>query len=46
MPKKDSVSAPVALKEALTLCQDRNLHQITGLRIVHTQVDGGGEFNN
>ena len=29
-----------------TLCQDRNLHQITGSRIVRIQADGGGEFNN
>ena len=35
-----------AIKEALTLCQDRNLHQITGSRIVRIQADGGGEFNN
>ena len=46
MPKKDSASALAALKEALTLCQDRNLHQITGSRIVCIQADGGGEFNN
>ena len=37
MPKKDSVSAFAALKEALTLCQNRNLH---------LQADGGGQFNN
>ena len=46
MPKKDSVSALAALKEALTLCQDRNLHQITNSRVVRIQADGGGEFNN
>ena len=46
MPKKDSVCAVAALKEALTMCQDRNLHQITGSRIVRIQADGGGEFNN
>ena len=32
MPKKDSVSALAALKEVLGLCQDRNLHRITGSR--------------
>ena len=26
MPKKDAVCADAALKEALTMCQDRNLH--------------------
>ena len=46
MRKKDSVCALAAIKEALTLCQDRNLHQITGSRIVRIQADGGGEFNN
>ena len=46
MSKKDSHCALAAIKEALTLCQDRNLHQITGSRIVRIQADGGGEFNN
>ena len=48
MPKKDAPCALAAIKEALTLCQDRNLHQITGSRIVRIQADGGGEiqFNN
>ena len=35
-----------ALKEALTMCDNRNLHQITGSRIVRIQADGGGEFTN
>ena len=46
MPNKDLVSALAALKKALTLHQDRNLHQITGSRIVRIQADGGGGFNN
>ena len=46
LPKKDSVSGLAAIKEALTLCSDRNLHQITGWRIVRIQADGGGELNN
>ena len=46
MPKKDAVCAVAELKEALTVCQDRNLHQITGFRIVRTQADGGDEFAN
>ena len=46
MPKKDAVCAVAALKEALNICQDRNLHQITGSRIVRIQADGGGEFTN
>ena len=46
MPKKDSVCALAAIKEALTLCQDRNLHQITCSPIARIQADGGGEFNN
>ena len=44
MPKKDAVCATAALKEALTMCDNRNLHQITGSRIVRIQADGGGEF--
>ena len=28
------------------MCQDRNLHQIFGSRIVRIQADGGGEFTN
>ena len=34
MPRKDAVCAVAALKEALTMCDNRNLHQITGSRIV------------
>ena len=30
MPKKDGICATAALKEALTMCENRNLHQITG----------------
>ena len=44
MPKKDAVCAVAALKEALTMCDNRNLHQITRSRIVRIQADGGGEF--
>ena len=46
MPKKDAVCAVAALKEALTMCDNRNLHQITGSRIVRIQADGGGEFTD
>ena len=46
MPKKDAVCAVAVLKEALTMCENRNLHQITGSRIVRIQADGGGEFTN
>ena len=46
MPKKDAMCAVAALKEALTMCENRNLHQITGSRIVRIQADGGGEFTN
>ena len=46
MPMKDAVCAMAALKEALTMCENRNLHQITGSRIVRIQADGGGEFTN
>ena len=46
MPKKDAVCAVAALKEALTMCRDRNLHQITRSRIARIQADGGGEFTN
>ena len=46
MPKKDAACAVAALKEALTMCDNRNLHQIPGSRIVRTQADGGGEFTN
>ena len=46
MPKNDAICAVVALKEVLTICQDHNLHQITGSRIVRLQADGGGEFTN
>ena len=34
MPKKDATCAVAAIKESLTLCQDRNLHQITGSRVM------------
>ena len=46
MPTKDTVCALAAIKEALALCQDRNLHQITGSRVLRIQADGGGEFSN
>ena len=46
MLKKDAVCALTALKEALTMCDNRNLHQIMGSRIVRIQADGGGEFTN
>ena len=46
MPKKDAVCATAALKEALTMCENRNLHQIKGSRIARIQADGGGEFTN
>ena len=46
MPKKDAVCAVAALKEALTMCDNRNLHQATGSRIVQIQADGGGEFTS
>ena len=46
MSKKDAVYAVAALKEALIMCDNRNLHQITGSRIVQIQADGGGEFTN
>ena len=46
MPKKDAVCAVAALKEALAMRENCNLHQITGSRIVRTQADGGGEFTN
>ena len=45
-PKTDVVCVVAALKEALTMCENHNLHQITGSRIVRTQADGGGEFTN
>ena len=46
MPKKDAMCANAALKEALLMCDNRNLHQIPGSRIVRSQADGGGEFTN
>ena len=46
MPKKNAVCATTALKDALAMCENRNLHQITGSRIVRIQADGGGEFTN
>ena len=46
MPKKGAVSGLAAIKEALTLCNDRSLHQITGSRVTRVQADGGGEFNS
>ena len=36
----------VALKEALLMCDNRNLHQIKGTRVTRIQADGGGEFTN
>ena len=44
MPKTDAVCAVAALKEALSMCNNRNLHQIPGFRTVRIQADGGGEF--
>ena len=38
MPKKDAVCA--------AMCDNRNMHQIPGSRIVRIQADGGGEFTN
>ena len=35
MPKKDAVCAIAALKEALVMCDNRNLHQIKGSRVTH-----------
>ena len=52
IPKKDSVSALAALKEALTLCQDRNLHlnltrsQARELSASKQAEVESGEFNN
>ena len=46
MPKKDAICAVAALKEALTMCDNCNLHQILGSRTVRIQEDGGGEFTN
>ena len=46
MPKKDAVCATAALKEALTMCDNRNLHQIKVSRVTRIQADGGGEFTN
>ena len=46
MPKKDAVCATAALKEALSMCDNRNLHQVMGSRIARIQADGGGEFTN
>ena len=46
MPKKDAACAVAALKGALTVCDNRNLRQITGSRIARIQADGGGEFTN
>ena len=46
IPKRDAVSGLGAVKEALTLCNDHNLHQIPGSRITRIQADGGGEFKN
>ena len=33
MPKKDAMCAVTALKEALLMCDNRNLHQIKGSRV-------------
>ena len=41
MLKKDAVSGLAAIKEALALCNDRNLSRITRI-----QAGGGGRFNN
>ena len=38
--------ATAALKEALVMCDNRNLHQIKGSRATRIQADGGGEFTN
>ena len=46
MPKKDAICAMAALKEALTMCDNRNLHQIKGSRVTRIQADGGGEFTS
>ena len=46
MSKNNSVCALAAIKEALALRQDRNLHQITGSRVARTQAYGEGEFKN
>ena len=46
MPKKDAMCATNALKEALLMCDNRNLHQIKGTRVNRIQADGGGEFTN
>ena len=43
---KDAGSGLAAIKEALTLRNDRNLHQIVGSRITRIGADGGGEFKN
>ena len=45
MPKKAAVSG-LASKEAVALCNDCNLREITESRITRVQADGGGEFNN
>ena len=42
MPKRDVMCGLAAVKEALALRNDRNLHQITGCRITRIQTDGGG----
>ena len=45
MPKKkDSISALAAIKEALTICQDRNLHQITGSRVARIYSNHAGWY--
>ena len=46
MLKKDAVYVLAAIKEGLSLCEDRNVHQITGCRVLRIQADGGGEFSN
>ena len=46
MPKKDAVCAVAVLKEALTMCDNRSLHQIPGSTIARIQADGVGEFTN
>ena len=46
MPKRGAVGGLAAVKDALTLRNDRNLRQIAGSMVTRIQADGGGEFNN
>ena len=41
MPKKDAVCATAALKEALTMCENRSLHQVTGSRLCESRLMEG-----